>query len=82
LNILESCAKYKHEQEEKKDYLRNINVEITKTNQRKEQIEDELDTIMTDGDLESYKKIGQAMSKCETDIERLTSQKKSLESEI
>ena len=50
--------------------------------QRKEQIEDELENIMTDGDLESYKKIGQAMSKCETDIERLNQQKRMAENDI
>lgn len=57
-------------------------MESTKIDQRKEQIEDELENIMTDGDLESYKRIGVAMSKCEGDGERLGQQRRGLESEI
>ena len=51
--------------------MRNLNVESAKMLQRKDQIEDELENIMTDGDLDSYKKIGQAMTKCDSDIEKL-----------
>lgn len=37
---------------------------------------------MTDGDLESYKKVGSALAKCDSEIERLASTKMSLEMEI
>lgn len=45
--------------------VRGLTVETAKKAQQKNHIEDELENVMTDGDLDSYKKVGNALSKCD-----------------
>lgn len=82
LNLLESCSRLKNDEEQKKEMVRNLTVETAKKAQQKSHIEDELENVMTDGDLESYKKVGSALTKCDNEIERLASTKLNLEMEI
>lgn len=48
--------------------VRGLTIEAAKKAQQKNHIEDELENVMTDGDLDSYKKVGNALSKCDGEI--------------
>lgn len=68
LNLLETCSRLKVDEEQKKEILRNLNIEAAKKTQQKSHIEEELEDVMTDGDLESYKKVGSALTKCDNEL--------------
>ena len=46
------------------------------------QFEEDLEGVLTDGDLDGYKKIGLAMGKCETERVRLHQMKQVLEKQM
>lgn len=57
-------------------------VQITKNEQEHTQHEEELETILSDGDIQSYKKIGASISKCETQRSRLQKMKEKIENDL
>lgn len=46
------------------------------------QFEEDLEGVLTDGDLEGYKKIGNAIGKCEEEKERLNQMKELIEKQM
>jgi hypothetical protein len=65
LSILETCIRRRGEYEQKKEELRHLAYDESRNEQELMQYEEELETILTDGDIENYKQIGQAIGKCE-----------------
>lgn len=57
-------------------------VQIAKNEQEHTQHEEELETILSDGDIESYKKIGNYISKCETEKVRLVNLKNKIQKDL
>jgi len=57
-------------------------VHIAKNEQEHTHHEEELETILSDGDIESYKRIGNSISKCENEKVRLASMKDKIEKDL
>lgn len=64
LGLLEACIRKRGEYEQKREEMRSIQFEETRNEQSLLQYEEDLEAVLTDGDLEGYKKIGGAIGKC------------------
>jgi thiamine phosphate synthase YjbQ (UPF0047 family) len=82
LTLLENCIRKRGDYEHKKEEFRNVMVQITKNEQEHTHHEEELEAILSDGDIESYKRIGNSISKCEGDRVKLVGLKEKLEQDM
>lgn len=82
MSLLETCIKKRGDYDHKKEELRNLMVHIAKNEQEHTHHEEELETILSDGDIESYKRIGNSISKCENEKVRLASMKDKIEKDL
>ena len=58
--------------------MRNIQFEESRNEQELTQYEDDLEAVLTDGDLDGYKKLGSAIGKCESEKNRLNQMRDAL----
>lgn len=62
--------------------MRTIIFEESRNEQELTQHEEDLEAVLTDGDLDGYRKIGNAIGKCETEKHRLLQSKEILEKQM
>lgn len=62
--------------------MRSIAFEESRIEQELNQYEDELETVLTDGDIDNYKQIGQAIGHCEKEKTRLMLLKEKVEKDM
>ncbi|KAM3134224.1 hypothetical protein pb186bvf_013644 [Paramecium bursaria] len=82
LNILESCARMRLEEDNKTEQLRNLELEITKKTQQKKNLEEDLDGVLGDADLNTFKKTQQLMNDYDIEIGHLNQQKRKIIKEL
>lgn len=82
LNILESCARLRQEEDLKTEHLRNAELEISKKNQQKRNMEEDLDGVLGDADLNTFKKIESILHDYDVELSHLGSQKRKIVKEI
>lgn len=66
----------------KREEMRNIQFEESRNGQELTQFQEDLQAILTDGDLDGYKKIGNAIGKCEHEKIRLFQVRQLLEKQM
>lgn len=62
--------------------MRNIQFDESRNEQEMTQFEEDLEAVLTDGDLDGYKKIGNALGRCEQEKERLNQLKELIEKQM
>ena len=62
--------------------MRNIDLEITKKIQQKNNLDDDLENILSDADLDQYKKLGNLIKTYENEISQLKMSKQRLSQDI
>lgn len=82
MRLLEACIRKRGEYEQKREEMRNIQFEESRNEQEMTQFEEDLEAILTDGDLEGYKKLGVAIGRCEGERGRLGQVREVLERQM
>jgi thiamine phosphate synthase YjbQ (UPF0047 family) len=75
LALLESCIRKRGDYEHRREDFRNLMVQITKNEQENTHHQEELEAVLSDGDIESYRQIGNSILRCEDENARLLSLK-------
>ncbi|CAD8096117.1 unnamed protein product [Paramecium primaurelia] len=82
LQILENCARLRQEEDMKTEQLRNIELEINKKLQQKRNLEEDLDGVLGDADLNTFKKIESLLHDYDQELVHLNNQKRKIMKEI
>ena len=82
MGLLEACIRKRGEYEQKREEMRKLQFDESRNEQELTQYEEDLEAVLTDGDLDGYKKIGQAISKCENEKSVLCQQREALGREM
>ncbi|CAD8202460.1 unnamed protein product [Paramecium octaurelia] len=82
LQILENCARLRQEEDMKTEQLRNIELEINKKLQQKRNLEEDLDGVLGDADLNTFKKIESLLHDYDQELAHLNNQKRKIMKEI
>ncbi|CAD8121779.1 unnamed protein product [Paramecium sonneborni] len=82
LQILENCARLRQEEDMKTEQLRNIELEINKKLQQKRNLEEDLDGVLGDADLNTFKKIESLLHDYDQELVHLNNQKRKIIKEI
>ncbi|CAD8195885.1 unnamed protein product [Paramecium octaurelia] len=82
LQILENCARLRQEEDMKTEQLRNIELEINKKLQQKRNLEEDLDGVLGDADLNTFKKIESLLHDFDQELGHLNNQKRKIMKEI
>ncbi|CAD8111506.1 unnamed protein product [Paramecium sonneborni] len=82
LQILENCARLRQEEDMKTEQLRNIELEINKKVQQKRNLEEDLDGVLGDADLNTFKKIESLLHDYDQELVHLNNQKRKIIKEI
>ncbi|CAD8107888.1 unnamed protein product [Paramecium primaurelia] len=82
LQILENCARLRQEEDMKTEQLRNIELEINKKLQQKRNLEEDLDGVLGDADLNTFKKIESLLHDFDQELVHLNNQKRKIIKEI
>ena len=62
--MLEACIRKRGEYQRKREEIRNVQFEESRNEQQLTQYEEDLEAVLTDGDLDGYKKVGMAIGRC------------------
>ncbi|EAR92749.3 hypothetical protein TTHERM_00322930 (macronuclear) [Tetrahymena thermophila SB210] len=79
---LEQCIRLKQDGDLKTEDLRNVEMEITKRIQQKKNLEEDLDHILSDADLEEYKKLGLQIRQLEKDADDLNKKRMRVQTDV
>ena len=82
LMILETYIQKKGDYSLKKEELRALSIDEAKNQQKLSEYEEELETILADGDIHSYKKVGNQIATCEMEKNKLVLRKEKIDKEM
>ncbi|KRX02704.1 hypothetical protein PPERSA_01821 [Pseudocohnilembus persalinus] len=82
ITILEDCQKLKDLEERKIEDQRKIEFDIQKKQNQKKNMEEDLENIISDVDLDQYKKLGALLKQRETELRQVLSQSQRVQQEV